>query len=130
MNVERLLKLVGPIHVVGGLLLAATGFLPSAMDMLEKYFPTADQFAFSPFLVSVFGPTIASWGLLFGMLINQYFAVPDEKLWLGLMLSLLVWAPVDSALCIYYGFYAGAIVNAIVFFGVGILLLAARKRIQ
>ncbi len=129
MNVERLLKLVGPIHVAGGLLLSATGFLPPAMVLLESYFPKSDQFTFSPFFVSVFGPTVASWGLLFSILINQYFAAPNENLWRGLVLSLLVWAPVDSVLCIYYGFYAGALVNAVVFFFVGTLLLLARKRI-
>ncbi|HNP66108.1 MAG TPA: hypothetical protein PKH39_19425 [Woeseiaceae bacterium] len=124
------LKLVGPVHLVGGLLLALTGFVPSAQAILSSFFPSAGSAAWSPFFVSVFGPTIASWGLLFGILVRQFFEQPNESLWRGLVLSLVVWAPLDTALCIYYGFTTGAILNAIVLLLVGALLMAARKHIN
>jgi hypothetical protein len=127
--VTAALRLVGPVHLVGGLLLALSGFLPSAEPFLEKFFPASGNLSSSPFIVSIFGPTVASWGLLFGILVSQFLARPDETLWRGLALSLIVWAPLDSALCLYYGFYAGVAVNATVFVIVGALLLAARKHI-
>lgn len=130
MIIERLLKLVGPIHVIGGLILTATGFLPSVQDFLETLFAVSDRLAWSPFFVAVFGPTVASWGLLFGVIVNLFYEQPSEKLWRALILALVIWAPLDSALCIYYGFFSGAIINAIVFIGVGALLLVARQRIE
>lgn len=130
MTVERLLKLVGPIHVAGGLLLAASGFLPAVQALFESNFPATEQLVYSPFFVSVFGPTVASWGLLFGILVQHYFAQPSETLWRGLVLALVVWAPLDTALCIYYGFSVGAAINALVFITVVALLLMARKRID
>lgn len=127
---ERLLKLVGPIHLVGGLLLAMTGFVPAASAFLESVFPAAEHIEWSPYFVAVLGPTIASWGLLFGVLVNQYLAVPSVRIWRGLMLSLLVWAPLDTALCVVYQFYSGAIINMIVLVIIGGLLLAVRDRIR
>jgi hypothetical protein len=127
---QRLLELVGPVHVIGGLLLFASGFSPSAQSLLEALVrPPADA-SWSPFFVSVLGPTIASWGVLFGTLTRQYFTSPTKKTWNALTLSLLIWAPLDSALCVFYRFYSGAIVNAIVFIAVIGLLIAARKHIR
>lgn len=124
------LKLVGPVHLVGGLLLALTGFMPSTQAILSSFFPVAGSAAWSPFFVSVFGPTVASWGLLFGILVGQFFERPNEALWRGLVLSLVVWAPLDTALCVYYGFTTGVVLNAIVLVIVGTLLIAARRHIN
>lgn len=127
---ERLLKLVGPIHLIGGLLLAITGFIPAASSFLESVFPAAEHIAWSPYFVAVLGPTIASWGLLFGVLVNQYIDAPNERIWRGLLLSLLIWAPLDTALCVVYEFYSGAIINMIVLTVIGGLLIAVRDRIR
>jgi hypothetical protein len=130
MSTERLLKLVGPIHIIGGLLLTATGFLPAAQSFLEALYPESDRLAWSPFFVAVFGPTVASWGLLFGVIVSQFYDKPSKRLWRALLASLIIWAPLDSILCIYYGFFIGVVINAIVFFSVGALLLIARQRIE
>ena len=127
---ERLLKLVGPIHVIGGLLLALTGFLPAASAFLESVFPAAEHIPWSPYFVAVLGPTIASWGLLFSVLAEQFFVTPNHRIWRGMLLSLLLWAPLDTALCIAYQFYCGALINMIVLAFIVSLLIAVRDRIK
>ena len=66
------------------------------------------------FLISVFGPTVASWGVLFFALARTYFRNPTTSLWWVLVLSIAVWAPIDSALCVYYGLYSAVALNAAV----------------
>lgn len=127
---ERLLRLVGPVHVIGGLLLSLTGFLPVASAFLEAVFPAAEHIPWSPYFVAVLGPTIASWGLLFGVLAEQFFATPNRRIWRGMLLSLLLWAPLDTALCIAYQFYSGAVINMIVLSLIVGLLIAVRNCIK
>ena len=125
---ERLLKLVGPAHVAGGLLLFASGFSPTAMSLLESSLAASPALDWSPFFVAVLGPTIASWGLLFGALVNQFLTAPSTPGWRVLLLSLLLWAPLDTSLCLAYGFYGGVALNLIVFTAVVGLLFAVKAR--
>ena len=127
---ERLLKLVGPIHVVGGLLLSAAGFSPVALDVLEPLLVGNDDYVWSAFLISVLGPTIASWGVLFGALVNQFYATPSLVLWRSLVIAVAVWAPLDTALCLRYGVSVGVTVNAIVVVVLIGLLFVAKKSIR
>ena len=127
---ERLLKLAGPIHVVGGLLLFAAGFSPWALSHLQPLMIGNSDYVWSSYFVSILGPTIASWGVLFGALVNQFYETPSPKLWRSLLLSLLVWAPLDTALCLRYGVTLGVIVNTTVVFIIGALLINARKLVR
>lgn len=128
--VERILKLVGPIHIVGGLALFATGFAPAAQKLLQSMIVVSDDFVWSPFFVSILGPTIASWGVLFGALVNQFYSVPTTASWRAMLLSVVIWAPLDTTLCVVYGLYGGAIVNGIVFVTLSILLYSARSMLK
>ena len=124
---ERILKLVGPAHIAGGLLLFLSGFVPATHEFMERAFaPTADL-AWSPFFVAILGPTIASWGVLFSALVSQYFSTPTRRLWKALIWSVAIWAPLDTALCLYFGVYAGAILNAAVVIVLVGLLLTVRS---
>ena len=124
---ERLLKAVGPVHIVGGLLVFLSGFVPPAQRMLESLFAVADGFVWSPFFVAILGPTIASWGVLFAAIVNQFFATPSPGLWRAMLLSVVIWAPLDTALCVYFGLYGGAIVNAVVVIILVVLLFGVRE---
>jgi hypothetical protein len=124
---ERLLKAVGPVHIVGGLLVFLSGFVPPAQQMLESLFAVAGGFVWSPFFVAILGPTIASWGVLFAAVVNQFFAAPTPGLWQAMLLSVLIWAPLDTALCLYFGLYGGAIVNAVVVIILLVLLFGVRE---
>jgi hypothetical protein len=124
---EKLLRLVGPIHIVAGLLVFTIGFLPAAQVMLVPYFSAADQTIWSAFFFSVLGPTIASWGVLFTALVAQFFAAPSIAVWRALLFSVLIWAPLDTALCLKYGILIGVVINSAVVIGLVWLLLSVRK---
>ena len=124
---EKLLRLVGPVHVVAGLLVFATAFSPAAQEYLKSLIVTDDATIWSAFFVAILGPTIASWGVLFMALVNQYFAVPSLYLWKAMVLSIAVWAPLDTGLCLYYGIWIGAFINAAIVIVLAGLLLSARK---
>ena len=110
----RLLSLVGPIHIVGGVLLFLTAFFPGIQGSLAEFASlTGDNF--SPFLFAVIGATIASWGVLFCVVVSQYLDYPTKRLWNAMLLAVLIWAPLDTGLCLYFGIYRGAMVNAVVF---------------
>lgn len=111
---HKILKLVGPLHVVGGLLLFITAFFPSIQATIASLVNLPAGQDFSPFFVAILGPTIASWGVLFSAVVTQFYAAPSPGLWKALVLSVVVWAPLDTGLCLYFGVYGGAVVNAIV----------------
>jgi hypothetical protein len=124
---ERLLKLAGPIHVIGGLLLFAAGFSPWALSHLQPLLIGNSDYVWSAYFVSILGPTIASWGVLFAALVNQFYETPSLRLWRSLVLAILVWAPLDTALSLRYGITLGAVVNTTIVFILGALLINARK---
>ncbi len=123
----RLLRIVGPTHIVVGLLLFATAFVPAAQIFLENMLSSSSDLVWSPFFVAILGPTIASWGVLFTTVVSQFFSAPSPRLWKALIVSVAIWAPLDTALCLYFGVYAGAIVNAVVVAILTVLLLGVRK---
>ncbi len=122
----RLLKIVGPAHIVGGLLLFLTAFVPAAQTFLKDLLSTSANLTWSPFYVAILGPTIASWGVLFTALASQFFATPSPKLWKAMIISVAIWAPLDIALCLHFGVYGGALVNAVVVSVLAALLLGVK----
>jgi len=115
----KILSWVGPLHIVAGLLLFLTAFLPGVQDYLAAAAGLRDD-NYSPFLFAVFGPTVASWGVLFGVVVRQFIEYPSRRLWNAMVLAVVIWAPLDTSLCLYYGVYGGVAVNALV----TVLLLA------
>ncbi len=109
----RILSWVGPLHVVAGLLLFLTAFLPGVQDSLATTAGLTGN-NYSPFLFAVFGPTVASWGVLFGVVVRQFIEYPSRRLWNAMVLAVVIWAPLDTGLCLYYGVYGGVVVNALV----------------
>ncbi len=110
----KILKLVGPLHVVGGLLLFASAFFPSAQSAIASLVNLPAGQDFSSFFVAILGPTIASWGVLFSAVVTQFYAAPSPSLWKAMVWSVAIWAPLDTGLCLYFGVYGGAVVNSIV----------------
>jgi len=123
----RILKIVGPVHIVGGLLVFATGFVPAAQRILESLTATSGDLTWSPFFLAVLGPTIASWGVLFTTLVSQFLSAPTPGLWRAMVWAVAIWAPLDTALCLRFGVYSGAILNAAVVAALIILLLNVRN---
>ena len=102
-------------HVVAGASLAMLPFVPPVhLALAAAIFGEGRATQEVLFLVSVFGPTVASWGILFYALVRSYFRHPSRGSWWALALSIAVWAPLDSALCVYYGLYFAVALNAVI----------------
>ena len=127
LSIERLLLTVALAHVIAGMALAALPFAPSIhLKLAVAVFGAAKASEEVLFLVSVFGPTVASWGILFFALVRAYFRHPSGATWWALLWSVAVWAPLDSALCLYYGLVFPVALNAAVAALIIGLLLGAR----
>ena len=117
---ERLLLTVALAHVIAGLSLTIIPLAPSVhFKLASAIFGAGKASEEVMFLISVFGPTVASWGVLFFALVRTYFRNPTSGSWWALVLSIAIWAPLDSVLCIYYGLYFAVALNA----GVAVVLL-------
>lgn len=111
---HKILKLVGPLHIAGGLLLFLSAFFPSTQAAIASLVNLSAGQGFSPFFVAILGPTIASWGILFSAVVTQFYAAPCPALWKAMVFAVAIWAPLDTGLCLYFGVYSGAVVNAVV----------------
>ena len=113
--VKRILLALALAHIVAGFALTFLPFAPSAHAQLVRViFGEGKGSSEVLFLVSVFGPTVASWGILFYSLTTSFFRNPTACSWRALVLSIFVWAPFDSALCIYYGLKFAVAFNAVI----------------
>ena len=127
---EKLLKLFGIFHIVGGLLLSTFVFIePMHSFVLEVLYGTdtiinQQQIVF---WISILGPTIASWGVLFFLSVTQYFENPTKQGFWMLVGSIIIWAPIDSALCAYNGIILGAVANGSVVLVFLVLLFRIKK---
>lgn len=95
------------IHLVGGLLLIPFAFTPLLESGLELL-PVPRPGTGIPeirFLVALFGPTIASWGLLLLVCAMNLSRLLSPGNWWLLVAAVLVWAVLDTSLCLGYGYY-------------------------
>ena len=106
----RWLLLVGIGHITLGLLLAFTahaGFLQPYFDyLLASVSPELAAPEFQTLLksmVQLFGPTVASWGALFTLLIVLYRQHGHSWIKYGLYGALLIWCVLDSLISAQHG---------------------------
>src|SRR5258708_10166004 len=110
---EKILLTVALAHVVAGLLLAILPFAPSVhVKLVVAIFGEGKDSEEVMFLVSVFGPTVAIWGVLFFALVRAFFRNLTTGLWWALVLSIAICAPLDSPLCMYYGLSSAVSLHA------------------
>jgi len=116
---QRIIQILALGHIVLGL---AFPFLMKidvfSSFMISKMFPGMtlsgafyDQAAY---VVGVFGPTVASWGVLLLVLTNSYFSKPTKQLWTGLVLAVLVWFIGDTIYSLLHGVTFALFINGIV----------------
>ena len=126
------LQLIAIVHIIGGMLLP---FLVNT-SLFETYntlvyqalgFDIAGTNPEINFLIGLFGPTIASWGVLFFYVVSVAFKNMDQKGWWAIFLCCLAWAPYDSLLSIQKGIYINALINLISALAILIPLFIARK---
>ena len=106
----RWLLLVGVGHITLGLLLAFTAHTP----LLQPYFdyllasvstelPAPEFQTLLKSMVQLFGPTVASWGALFTLLILLYRQHGHGWIKYGLYAALLIWCVLDSLISARHG---------------------------
>lgn len=131
------LLLAGLAHVLLGAGLAVLG----APASLDGYFallhastgeaaPGPAQQALVRTLIQLFGPTVASWGLLFCLLLRQYRRHGDRLLKAGLLLALLLWWSADCWISLRAGLYAHLYLNSAVLLAIAVPLLLLRPAVH
>ena len=132
---KRWLQLIAIAHIIGGLMLPVV----VQLDIAQPYFRLmANEFALSSqqdllflqFLVGIFGPTIASWGVLFWAVVTQSFALPTKGAWWIKIAASVVWAVYDSIYSNFYGLWINAVINGVVFISIVVPLWRVRQEFE
>lgn len=107
-KLDRWLSWIAGLHVAGGLGLP---FLLLRTDWLDRWLPLQGDDA--RLALALFGPTVASWGAMMFFLVQQ--GLRKQQRWAAdaLIVGILVWAPLDAALCWKYGLSAGLWLDAL-----------------
>jgi hypothetical protein len=131
-KLRMFLQLIAIAHIIGGILLPllVNTRLFSTYNALVNQalgFETAGENDEINFLIGLFGPTIASWGVLFLYVVTTAFKNLDKRGWWAIFASCILWAPYDSMLSIQRGIYINALINLISALTILIPLFMARK---
>ena len=126
------LQLIAIAHIIGGVLLpflVNTSVFATYNTLVYQSlgFDTSRTNPEVNFLIGLFGPTIASWGVLFFYVVSSAFKNLDPKGWWAIFLSCVAWAPFDSLLSIHKGIYINALINLISALAILTPLFMARK---
>jgi hypothetical protein len=126
------LQMIAIVHIVGGILLPllVNTQLFSTYNALVNQalgFETTGKNVEINFLIGLFGPTIASWGVLFLYVVNTAFKNLDKRGWWAIFASCILWAPYDSLLSIEQGIYINGLINLFSALIILIPLFMARK---
>ena len=100
---KKLLYAMAWLHVLGGLLLPFIGQFEFAVEFVNSNLAGTAAQAGAVFWIGVFGPTVASWGILFLCLLNNYFTQPSVLVWRSLLSAVLLWGLMDTSYCLLNG---------------------------
>jgi len=94
-NIRKWLLSIAIIHIIGGFLvplIVNTPIMEIYVNHVSTAFnsPNAADSQQARFLISLLGPTIASWGLLFFYTIDSSFANPSPKAWWFMIMACLL----------------------------------------
>lgn len=126
---KRWLQVLAIIHIIGGLLLPVmvyTSLATPYFTHLQSAFPDSNPESLR-FLIGVFGPTVASWGLLFFYAIGKAFESRTRKDWWILVSAILVWSVIDTSFSIAHNVFAHFYFNGIVLVLFLVPLILTRK---
>ena len=131
-RIKIFLQLIAIAHILGGIflpLLVNSTLFATYNTLLYQALgsDTTAQNSAINFLMGLFGPTIASWGVLFLYVVSTAFKNPDQRGWWTIFLSCIVWAPYDSLLSIQQGIPINAFINLVSALAILVPLFMARK---
>ncbi len=113
---KKWLKTLSIIHIIGGLLLPVLVFSPwsySYFAQIAQKFPDSNPESLR-FLIGIFGPTVASWGLLFYFAVEKTFETRKAKDWWFMIAAILVWGVLDSAYSLYFDIGVHLFINGLI----------------
>lgn len=118
-------------HIILGLSFPFLGQLAFVNELLlAGMFPnqalSAETAAQASFLITLFGPTVASWGVLLLLLITIYMQSPSLYLWRGMLFAILIWYIGDTSYSGSHGALGAILLNSIV----AILLIVPMWRLR
>lgn len=135
---QRWLILVAILHIVAGLatpFIAYSSLLDAYTAQLQSTFwgegvMPAAAVAYQQWMVALFGPTVAAWGVLMLFLVREGIRTNQAWPWSALLLSLLAWAPADIGISLLHGFWPHVYLDLLVIaiLGVPALLLRTTGR--
>ncbi len=109
------LRWLATLHVIGGIALAMMLWIPSSHPLILSLM-YGDTPINNPqhviFWICLMGPTVASWGVLCRICVDYFAEQPSQRTYRRLILALLVWAPLDTSMCLSHGIYIAGILNA------------------
>ena len=132
LSVKYWLQFIALAHVIGGLMLPFV----VQLDLVQPYFRLmAQALALNAnqdlhalqFMVGIFGPTVASWGVLFWAVVTQSFDNPTKKSWYVMLAACVVWAFYDSIYSSFFGLWINALINGVAFVSIVLPLWGVRK---
>jgi hypothetical protein len=114
-----ILQIVAVSHIILGIALPFLMKIEAFSNfMIEQIFPniSLSESAYSQvsYLIGVFGPTVASWGVLLLILINNFFESPSKQKWSGLFIAILIWFIGDTSFSLMHGISIALYLNGIV----------------
>jgi hypothetical protein len=126
------LQVIAIAHIAGGMLLpfiVNTQLFSTYNELVNQAlgFETTGKNVEINFLIGLFGPTIASWGVLFLYVVTTAFKNLDKRGWWAIFAACIVWAPYDSLLSIQKGIYINGLINLFSALMILIPLFMARK---
>jgi hypothetical protein len=135
-HLKKWLLLVAIGHVAAGVALpfvALSGNFDFYAEKIRYSFwngipvpPEAE--AFERWIVALFGPTIASWGVLMAYLVRAGMRTDEPWPWDGLLISLLALTPADIAISLMHDYWLHVIVDLSVVFIIAVPALMIRLR--
>jgi hypothetical protein len=129
----RWLLLVGLGHVALGVALAFAAHLAVTQPYFDYLHasvsslpPSAEFQGLLRTMVGLFGPTVASWGVLFCALVVLYRQHGHRLIKPALFAALLVWCALDSAISAHFGLLLHFYLNAVAALSIALPLWALR----
>ena len=106
-------------HILAGLalpLLSLLGGMEAYTNQLNTQFwqgqnVPAEAAEFQRWIIALFGPTVASWGVLMAYLVYAGARTGQRWPWDALLLAILVWAPADIAISLLQNFWPHVVLD-------------------
>jgi hypothetical protein len=131
---QRWLLWVAALHVIGGLatpFIAYSSLFDGYTAQLQTTFWTGvimpvEALAYQRWMVALFGPTVAAWGVLMWFLVKEGIRSNKAWPWNAILGSLLAWAPADIGISLLHDFWPHVYLDIVVLLALGVPALVLR----